>query len=115
MKKPWSECSREELLALKGSWEANLRTQNRRLSEAKRTAAASKVFLPLAELMAMEETRDKTAAGLRGLESELGKHKRKAGAFEEYFYEVADERLADGVFNDIYDEAKARHAAARKA
>lgn len=106
-KKPWSECSREELLALKGSWEANLRTQNRRLSEAKRKAAA--------ELMAMEETRDKTAAGLRGLESELGKHKRKSGTFEDFFFEVADERLADDEFNTIYDEAKARHAAARKA
>jgi hypothetical protein len=110
MTKPWAEMNREELLVEKGRWETNLQRANLELKTAKRTAAATKVFLPLQEMHALEEKRLRFAAGVRGLQCELSKRGPlvRSKSFNDYFFDEADAFLADDVFNAVYDRAEAQ-------
>jgi hypothetical protein len=108
-KKVWAELDRQGLLDERAKWEGQLQEANRGLAEVKRRAYVEGAYLPISEMAAREAQRDRLAAAVRGIQTELSKRKvaKAQRPFAEYFYDQADVVLGDDVFNEIYDRAKA--------
>ena len=111
-RKQWKDMSREELIAEKGLWESKLQSVNQRLKQARRKAAADKVFLTAQELDDLESERLKCAGTLRGVQCQLtavnakAKTLNKRRSFEEFFEEVAYRLLAEDQYDEVAAEAQ---------
>lgn len=108
MPKPWKDMNREELLAERARWEANLQRTNLQLAAVRRRGAAGDCA-DADSYQALMEERVRLASGLRGVSAQLSKFKvasAQAHPLDTAFRKVAKLILEEDLYEEILEGAQ---------